>query len=77
MKEQNVSLHLQNLNNKIKLMNQTGSKSLTLTAQEARSIHNDIFDLLNHIATLSKQLQAARSGQTPVVQITMDGGSFK
>ncbi len=77
MKEQHLSLHLQNFNNKIKLMNQTGGKNLTLTAQEARSIHNDIFDLLNHVATLSKQLQAARSGQEPVVQITMDGGGFK
>lgn len=74
--ESNLSLHLQNFNNKVKVMNQTGAKQLTLTPHEARSIHSDLFDLLNHCATLSKQLQAARTGEQ-VIQVQVDGGGFK
>jgi hypothetical protein len=76
MIESNLSLHLKNFNDKIKLMNQTGGKNLTLSANEARSLHNDIFDLLNHCATLSKQLSAAKSGDS-VISIAVDGGGFK
>lgn len=70
------SLHLKNFSDKVKLMNQSGKQNLTLTAQEARSLHSDIFDLLNHCATLSKQLYAAQN-QEQVIQVTMDGGGFK
>ena len=72
----NISLHLKNFNDKVKLMNQTGKQNLTLTAQEARSLHADVFDLLNHCATLSKNLTAAQS-QEQVIQLAVDGGGFK
>ena len=76
MNEANLSLHLKNFNDKVKLMNQTGGRNLTLTANEARSLHADIFDLLNHCSTLSKQLAAAKSGDS-VISIAVDGGGFK
>jgi hypothetical protein len=57
-------------------MNQTGGKNLLLTANEARSLHSDLFDLLNHCSTLSKQLAAAKSGDS-VISIAVDGGGFK
>lgn len=72
----NISLHLKNFSDRVKMMNQTGSKNLILTANEARSLHSDIFDLLNHCATLSKQLEESKNvGQ--VIQIAVDGGGFK
>jgi hypothetical protein len=76
MNEANLSLHLKNFNDKVKLMNQTGGRNLMLTANEARSLHNDLFDLLNHCSTLSKQLAAAKSGDS-VISIAVDGGGFK
>lgn len=76
MTMQPSSLHLKNFSDKVKLMNQSGKQNLTLTAQEARSLHSDIFDLLNHCATLSKQLYVAQN-QEQVIQVTMDGGGFK
>ena len=63
-------------NDKVKLMNQTNGKNLTLSAQEARNLHADLFDLLNHCATLSQALNNADSSNT-VVDIQMDGGGFK
>jgi hypothetical protein len=76
MTAQHLSLHLKSFNDKVKLMNQTGKQNLTLTAQEARSLQSDIFDMLNHCAQLSKNLNAATSGEQ-VVQIAVDGGGFK
>ncbi len=48
-----LSLTIKTFNDKIKLMNQTNSKSLMLTALEARNLHNDIFALLTQIAELT------------------------
>ena len=61
-------------NDKVKLMNQSQSKQLILSAQEARNLHADLFDLLNHCATISQKLQEKR--QDDVVSVGMDGGSF-
>ena len=72
--ENNLTIHLKMFNDKVKLMNQSNSKQLILTAVEARNLHADLFDLLNHCATLSQEI--ARKGQDQVVTVGMDGGSF-
>ncbi len=63
-------------NDKVRAMNQTQSRDLVLTAQEARSLHSDIFNLL---AKLAQQ----ESGRQPVTDATaskgaldLDGGNF-
>jgi len=64
-------------NDKVKLMNQLHNKDLTLSAQEARNLQADIFDLLNHCATLSKNLaRAAEPNDSNVVNVSMDGGNW-
>jgi|APFre7841882793_1041355.scaffolds.fasta_scaffold12531_2 hypothetical protein len=73
----NLSLHLKNFNEKVKVMNQSGKQNLTLSVQEARSLHADIFDLLNHCAQLSKQTASIAKEQNSVIQIAVDGGGFK
>jgi hypothetical protein len=72
--ENNLTIHLKMFNDKVKLMNQSQSKQLILSAQEARNLHADLFDLLNHCATISQKLQEKR--QDDVVSVGMDGGSF-
>jgi len=72
--ENNLTMHLKMFNDKVKLMNQSQSKQLILSAQEARNLHADLFDLLNHCATISQKLQQKR--QDDVVSVGMDGGSF-
>lgn len=72
--ESKLTLHLKMFNDKVKLMNQGNKKDLTLSATEARNIHADLFDLLNHCLTLSKQLNTKK--QDEVISVGMDGGSF-
>lgn len=76
MNNNHLSLHLKSFSDKVKLMNQSGKQNITLTAQEARSLQSDIFDLLNHCAALSKQVTALQS-QEQVIQVAVDGGGFK
>lgn len=72
--ESKLTLHLKMFNDKVKLMNQSNQKQLMLSAQEARNLHADLFDLLNHCATLSQALSAKKADE--VVTVGMDGGSW-
>jgi len=74
--DDNLSLHIKKFNDKVKLMNQTNGKQLTLTVQEARNLQSDIFDLLSLCASLSKQLQQNQTSNQ-VIQVAIDGGGFK
>jgi hypothetical protein len=66
-----LSLHLQSYNDKVKLMNQTNSKSLTLNAIEAQNLHNDIFLLLAQIAELTQSKETEDK-----ITLDFDGGLF-
>lgn len=70
--DNNLPLHIKNFNTKVRAMNQTGSKLLTMNAEEARSLHAEIFDLL---ATVSNYADPKDTDQ--VVTVVMDGGGFK
>lgn len=74
----NLSIHLKMFNDKVKLMNQTHSKNITLSAQEARNLHSDIFDLLDHCATLSQKIQKGSTDDSGsnLVTVAMDGGNW-
>lgn len=66
-----LSLHLRGFNDKVKLMNQTNSKSLTLNAIEAQNLHNDIFLLLAQIAELTQTKETEGK-----ITLDFDGGLF-
>lgn len=70
----NLSIHVRNFNEKVRIMNQSQRKELVLSAQDARNLHADIFALLTHIAELSEQPQTETAA---VTQISMDGGGFR
>lgn len=72
----NISLPLKNFNDKVRAMNQTQKKDITLSAMEARNLHNEIFVLLAQIAELSKKSLSTNVDEN-LVQIGMDGGGFK
>lgn len=71
MDNSNLPFHIRMFNDKVRTMNQSNSKILTLSQQEARSLHAEIYDLMATIANLSKT--ADSSG---VTTIGMDGGRF-
>lgn len=67
-----LSLSIRTFNDKVKVMNQTNGKQLVLSAQEARSLHNDIYALMANIAEL-----VSNKIEDDVIQISVDGGGFK
>jgi hypothetical protein len=68
---QKLSLSIKNFNERVKVMNQTGSKQLALSADEARNLHADIFNLLANIAELQAVPDSA-----PATALSLDGGGF-
>ena len=52
-------------------MNQTGSKQLSLSAEEARNLHADIFNLLANVAELQNISETAQPAA-----VSLDGGGF-
>ena len=72
--ESQLSLHLKNFNNRVKVMNQTNSKELTLSKLEAQNLQADIFDLLTQIQSLT-EIQNQTTTEASI-NIGMDGGSF-
>jgi hypothetical protein len=68
---QKLSLAVKNFNDRVKVMNQTGSKQLSLSAEEARNLHADIFNLLANLA----EMQNTREPDQPT-NISLDGGGF-
>ena len=73
MSEQ-LSVVLQRFNDRVRAMNQTRSKDLTMSADEARNLHSEVFGLLAQIADLSARTNED-SGEEVVV-INMDAGRF-
>jgi hypothetical protein len=55
-------------------MNQTNGKDLTLSALDARNLHNDVFELLTQIAALTAIKEVEDT--VAVVNVEMDGGGF-
>ncbi len=68
---QKLSIAIKNFNDRVKLMNQTGSKQLSLSADEARNLHADIFNLLANLT----ELQTVREPEQPA-NLSLDGGGF-
>lgn len=71
--EHKLSIHVRTFNDRVRVMNQSQSSNLVLTAQDARNLHADIFALLAQIAELSEQPAVTQE----ITQISMDGGGFK
>lgn len=68
-----MSIALQTFSDKIRTMNQTHSKNLTLSADEARNLHSAIFDLMERITVLTDPPE--KEVETDAVM--MDGGQFE
>jgi hypothetical protein len=73
--ESQLSLHLRAFNNRVKVMNQTNAKDLTLSKLEAQNLQADIFELLTQIQELAevKKVQVEQD----IVTIQLDGGEFQ
>ena len=70
--EQQLSLHLRKFNDRVKVLNQTNSRELVLSAAEARQLQADIFDLLTQIQALAE----VKSTEPEVLSVQVKGGGF-
>lgn len=70
-----ISLAIKNFNDRVKQMNQTNSKQLTLSAEEARNLHSDVFTLLTNITELVSNTKIQPETASPS-KIELDGGGF-
>ena len=61
-------LHFRKFNDKIRVMNQYHSKEMRMTSDEARALHNDLFELVEEVA----RLRAVSTEE--VIIIDMDAG---
>ena len=66
---------LQKFCEKVRVMNQTNNKNLTLSASEARNMESDVLDLLLLISDLSKRL--SQQQQQDIVEIEIASPAFK
>lgn len=71
--DNNLPIHIRVFNDRVRAMNQSNGKILTLNAQEARSLHAEIYELMSIISGLSK------TAENSIIKsdISMDGGGFK
>ena len=72
---ENLSVTLKKFNDRIRAMNQTRSKDILFTADDARNLHTEVFGLLSQIADLSAKLENNQSGDDTTI-IEMDGGRW-
>lgn len=73
--DNNFTLHIKKFNDKVRLLNNGGQKQIILSAQEARSLHADIQDLLAYCTALNKQL-SSNTKSDQVINLSIDGGQF-
>ena len=71
---QQLSIAIRNFNDRVKQMNQTNSRQISLNADEARNLHSDIFNLLANLAELQAYPDVTVEEQD---NVSLDGGGFK
>jgi hypothetical protein len=69
-----LSVVLQRFNDRVRAMNQSRSKDMTMSADEARNLHSEVFNLLSQIADLSSRIGTETGEET--ILINMDAGKF-
>ena len=76
--ENNFSVHLRLFNDRVRVMNQARNKDLVLSAQEARNVQADLFELMALVTKLSNDLSNRQATSiTPAsIDIEVDGGKF-
>lgn len=63
-----LTFHVSAFSDRVRAMNQTGAKSLTINAEDARNLHIEIFALLAKIAELT--------ANETTTEVKLDGGKF-
>ena len=76
MSKTTAGLHVTNFSKKVRTMSSSQSKSLTLTAEEAKNLHFEIFEILAQNIELNRLMNTTQMVESPNT-IEVIGGSFK
>jgi hypothetical protein len=71
MVEHLTTIHLKNFNDRVRAMGQTNGREITMSAQDARSLQADIFNLMTLVVELNTKVKSDE-----VIQVQLDGGKF-
>ena len=70
-----MSAHLQRFVDRVRGLEARGARDFTMSMQDAKDLHADITRLLLELQNFKEQAQ--KEPQNEVVQIRMDGGTFR
>lgn len=71
-----TSIPLQKFNDKVRYMNQTRSKDMSLSAEDARNLHAELFKLLAQLSDHSHHHDKKDCGPEENIEIRIDGGRW-
>lgn len=71
-----MSIHLQKFVDRVRGFEARGAKDFIMSMNEAKDLHADITRLLIDLQSL-REAQAQPTQNTEVIQVRVDGGSFK
>lgn len=71
MVEQLTTIHLKNFNDRVRAMSQTNGREISMSAQDARNLQADIFNLMTLVVELNAKVKS-----DDVIQVQLDGGKF-
>ena len=67
--------NINQFNERVRVMNQSNSKQLTMTSAEARALHTEIFELLGRVDELVRRSEIKQVQNDPI-RGEMDGGRW-
>jgi hypothetical protein len=71
-----MSMHINKFIDRIKANESRGQRDFTMSMTEAKDLHADITKLLLSLQVLLEERQSANTGDTQVIDLQVNGGSF-
>jgi hypothetical protein len=69
-------MHINKFIDRIKANESRGQRDFTMSMTEAKDLHADITKLLLSLQVLLEERQSANTGDTQVIDLQVNGGSF-
>ena len=70
-----MTIHLQRFVDRVRGFEARGAKDFTMSMSDAKDLHADVTRLLLELQTFKEQ--ALKEPKNEVVQVSMDGGTFR
>lgn len=71
-----MSMHINKFIDRVKATESRGQRDFTMSMTEAKDLHADITKLLLSLQVLLEERQSTNTGDTQVIDLQVNGGSF-